>query len=41
MIELRDATLTVDPGTTLFAGLDLQVPEGQICLVSGHAGSGK
>lgn len=41
MIEVRDATLTVPAGTTLFAGLDLRVADGEICLVSGHAGSGK
>lgn len=41
MMELRRATLVVADRRTLFADLDLQVPAGRICLVSGHAGSGK
>lgn len=41
MIRLHAATAQTRGGQTIFADLDLAVPDGEIVIVSGHAGSGK
>jgi putative ABC transport system ATP-binding protein len=43
-LELRGVTVTVPDGTgrrTLLDSVDLQVPAGQVLVVTGHSGSGK
>ncbi|GGB43295.1 ABC transporter ATP-binding protein [Flexivirga endophytica] len=41
MIRLHVATAQTRDGKTIFADLDLEVPDGSVGIVTGHAGSGK